>query len=179
MSTPKRNKTSRTVGDQKLIAGVEKHFTATSLFLEGKSYTAAEAVALLQERLDVTSTADAAYATWLSKVDAERAKVTETKKFVSALRKLVVAMFGSSVETLADFGIAPRKQPAALKTEDLSLKVARQRATRAARHTLGSKQRSKIVGEVPVTTPTAAAPATASSSTPVTGADASNGAPHP
>src|SRR5438309_8671102 len=102
MSTPKRNKTTRVVGDQKLIAGVEKHLAGAPLFLSGKTYTAPEVVALLQERLDATEAADAAYAVWLSKVNAERAKVAETKKVFASLRQLVLAMFGSSIDTLAD-----------------------------------------------------------------------------
>jgi hypothetical protein len=147
MKDPK-NKNDRMVVDQKLIAGVQKHFAGASLVLADKSFTTAEVVAFLQKRIDAAGPVETARAAWMSLADAEKATVAETQKFVKALRALVRAMFGTNVATLTDFGIALRKQ-ATPKAEATVLKAARSKATRAARHTASPKQKAKIKGVVP------------------------------
>jgi hypothetical protein len=147
MSKPMK-KTTRVAKDQKLIAGVQKHFAGASLVLPSKTYTAAEAVKILQERIDVTGPADAVLATYRNAVAAEKAKIADTKEFVLELEQLVRAMFGKNAETLADFGLAPRKR-ATPTTEAMALQIARAKATRAARGTAGPKQKAKIKGVVP------------------------------
>jgi hypothetical protein len=166
------------VEDQKLIVGVQKHLAGMSLVLAGKTFTAAEAVALLQARIDVAGPVQTARATWMSMIDNEKAKITETQKYVSALRQIVKGMFAADVATLADFGIVLQRTQATLTSEDAALKAARSKATRAARHTAGPKQKAKIKGVVP-TPPSPIQPTATSPAAPaVTKPDAGNGAPH-
>jgi hypothetical protein len=146
MSKPK-NKINRMVVDQKLIDGVQKHCAGAPLVLADKTFTTAEVVAFLQKRIDAAGPVETARAAWMNLADAEKATVAETQKYVAALRALVKAMFGTNVATLTDFGIALRKQ-AAPKAETTALKVARSKATRAARHTASPKQKAKIKGVV-------------------------------
>jgi hypothetical protein len=146
MKQPK-NKNDRMVVDQRLIAGVQKHLGGASLVLADKSFTTAEVVAFLQKRIDAAGPVETARAAWMSLADAEKATVAETSKYVSALRALVKAMFGMNVATLTDFGIVLRTQ-AAPTAEAKVLKVARSKATRAARHTASPKQKAKIKGVV-------------------------------
>jgi hypothetical protein len=179
MSKPKtRNKATRVAVDQKLIVGVQKHLAGAPLVLAGKTFTAAEAVQFLQERVDAASSVKTLTAAVTNAVAAEKAKVAETKKYVSALRQLVHAMFGTNAETLADFGIALHQQATPPTTEQMALRIARGKATRVARHTATPKQKAKIKGvvETPLTPiqPAATVPAAPA----VTKPDAGNGAPH-
>jgi hypothetical protein len=151
------NKTMRMVVDQKLIAGLRKHFAGASLVLADKTFTTAEVVAFLQKRIDAAGPVETARAAWMNLADAEQATVAETQKYVAALRALLKAMFGTNVATLTDFGIVLRKQ-AAPKAEATALKVARNKATRAARHTASRKQKARIKGVV-ATPPAPIAPA--------------------
>jgi hypothetical protein len=146
MSKPK-TKTTRVAKDQKLIAGVQKRFAGASLILAGKTFTALEAAQFLQERIDVAGPVETARATWTSAVAAEKAKIADTKQYVLALEQLVRAMFGSNVEALAEFGLSPRTR-ATPTTEATALQIARAKATRAARGTVGPKQKAKIKGVV-------------------------------
>ena len=66
---------------------------------------------------------------------------------MSALESYVRAAFGSSPDVLADFGITPKARvPLTVKAKTAA--AAKRASTRAARHTLGSKQKSGIKGDV-------------------------------
>jgi hypothetical protein len=83
----------------------------------------------------------------MSAIEDERAKEELTKKLVDHLRHVILGMYGSSIETLADFGFTSRKRTVSSTAAKL-LSVERARATRAARHTVGPKQRLAIKGEI-------------------------------
>jgi hypothetical protein len=134
---------------KKMIAGMEKHLADISLPLSGRMRGTAEVVAALKKRIDAAAASEAAHAAWLAKVAEERAALDETKELLANLQRVVIAMFGSMIETLADFGIAPRKKRAPLSPEAMVLSAERARATRAARHTMGPKQRLAIKADVP------------------------------
>jgi hypothetical protein len=177
-SKQRPNKTIRVVTDQKLIAGLQKHLGGASLVLGGKTYTALELVAFLQKRVDTKDAADAAHAVWLSRLEAERAAIAETKPIVSALRQYVLVTFGPNHDTLADFGIAPRKQAVTTPAEKVQ-QIALAQATRAARHTAGPKQKAKIKGSVVHTPPSPIAPPATSPVAPtVAKPDTSSGGQH-
>jgi hypothetical protein len=173
------NKTTRVVEDRKLIAGMQKHLAGGSLVLAGKTFTAAEVVGFLQERIDVAGPVETAHAAWMSMIDVEKAKIAETQTYVAALRHVLKGMFATNVATLADFGIAPPRTRATLTPDEAALKAARNKATRAARHTASPKQKAKIKGVVPTPPspiqPTATSPAAPAA---VTKPDAGNGASH-
>ena len=81
---------------------------------------------------------------------------------VQGYKELLVAMFGQSSQTLADFGLGPRKKPAPLTVAQKAAKKAKAEATRIARGTKGPKAKLSIKGsaapaEQPA--PPAAAPA--------------------
>jgi hypothetical protein len=60
----------------------------------------------------------------------------------------VKATFGSSPDVLADFGLAPKAR-AQVTVEAKAVAAAKRKATRAARHTMGPKQKKGITGVVP------------------------------
>jgi hypothetical protein len=51
-------------------------------------------------------------------------------------------MFGGSIDTLAEFGLQPRKTPAAVPPAEKVAAVQKALATRKARNTMGAKQGS-------------------------------------
>jgi hypothetical protein len=65
------------------------------------------------------------------------------------VRAAVKGALGATNPALADYDIAPNKQRRALTTEEEAAKVAKAKATRAARHTMGKRQKEAIKGQVP------------------------------
>jgi hypothetical protein len=136
---------------QHAIEGVQKCLAGTTLTLAGKRVTSAAAIAILQQRIDVVQASAAAHTAWLQAVAKER----ETTKaisapFLAALRLYVAAMFGIHSDEYRAFGFVPPKP----RIATLAAKVvgaAKLRATRKARHTMGSKQRRAVIGVVPST----------------------------
>jgi hypothetical protein len=87
-------------------------------------------------------------------------------KFYAALPTWVGA--GSTQEA---FGGKVKKQRAKLTVEQKAARAAKMRATRAARHTMGKKQKALITGQVPpATTPTTPATMPAAPTSPTPGA---------
>jgi hypothetical protein len=154
MTTSNINKTTQVTRDQQMIAGIEKHLnTVPSLIVAGKTYTPAQAVAVLQARIDAANAVSAAKATYVNLVQTQRTEAAQTKQFAAALRQAVYIMFSAAVDTLADFGISPHKTRASATVGIKAITVAKNLATRAARHTMGKVQKAKIHGVVPVATP--------------------------
>jgi hypothetical protein len=160
MSNKNRSKVNKVAAALQMIDGIEKHLTGTSLVLSGKTYTSVELVAVLQARVDAAKVTQVTRAAWQNAVVSERAKALETKTIVSDLEQALRTMFGQAIDTLADFGIAPRKRA----VTDPATKVeaaTRAKATRAARHTMGSKQKQDVKGTVVSIVSDASAPAKA------------------
>ena len=104
----------------------------------------------LQLRIDQAKAVEAARATWQNAVKADREARTQAKTFVSSLKQTVLAAFVGQIDALADFGLSPRK--AAVVSADAKVAAAlKAKATRAARHTMGPKQKAGIKGAVIVT----------------------------
>jgi hypothetical protein len=78
----------------------------------------------------------------------------ELTQFVQQTRKSIKGTLGDQSASLPAFGLKPAKVPAPLTVAQEQAKVAKMQATRAARHTMGAKQKALIKGQVP-------APATA------------------
>jgi hypothetical protein len=171
-NVPKKNQTDQTVADQKLIDGLTKHAaTLPSIVIAGTSTTTAAIVAKLQARIAAISTVQTTRATWRAAVQAERTEVAATKAFVSAVRQALLVAFTGQVDVLADFGLTPRAKHVATPAENL-VRAAKSKATRAARHTMGSKQKAEVKGTgtpvVSVTTaPVAVAPVAPATVAPV------------
>jgi len=153
MTSSKSNRQSRLAADQKLIDGVMKFLsTFGSLPVDSQVLTPAEIVKVLQTRLSAGQAVVAAQAAREAAVKADRDERAKTATFVSSLRRLVEAMFAQSPDTLAAFGLTARrvaKKTVAIK----ATAVAKSKATRKARNTLGRKQKAKVKGTVPATPP--------------------------
>jgi hypothetical protein len=82
-------------------------------------------------------------------VKAFRDKRAATRAPVLGLKRAARAIFADSPDTLADFGLTALKSgKAPVKVKAAA--VDKSKATRAARHTMGSVQRKSVTGAAPV-----------------------------
>ena len=121
----------------------------------------------LQTLIDLRSDVDAAKATATAKIATETAQAPALLALMGALGSYVKATFGSSPDVLADFGLAPKAR-AQVTVETKAVAAAKRKATRAARHTMGPKQKKAITGVVPdpLVIPTHAPSPTVTTATP-------------
>jgi hypothetical protein len=151
-----------------LIAGAHAHSPNGPLTLDGQSFTAQTLVQTLQSLGDALSMVDTAKANWkdaLKNLADVKAKV---RPILGAYRSWVVATYGNAPAMLADFGITPPKARTPLTAEQKVAAVAKRDATRAARHTLGPKQKKDIKGTAVATAPHNVAPQSPAPQTPST-----------
>jgi hypothetical protein len=158
MTTSKSKEASRA---EQLIAGTKQHFaTATSLAFAGSTFTPAQVEASLQTLADLREAVDTAKTATRAKVAAEKAQAPSLRSFMSAYVTFVKATFGAQPDVLAHFGLVPKKAPTPLTVEQKAAATAKRDATRAARHTMGPKQKKAVKGTVTTIVPTTPIPAT-------------------
>ena len=134
-------------GIPKLPAGV------TSLTVLNTTYTMPQLVAKVM-------TYEAFYAAVVTATLAQQTAVEnraaiepDAAAFLAATRTSFKAALGKTAAALELVGITPDKVPAPLTAEQITKKVAQAKATRAARHTMGKKAKSKLKGVPPATPP--------------------------
>ena len=180
MATKVKGKATAVAFANELIAGTNKHFANSTqvTFAEG-SFTPAQIMAKLQALVNLRNDVDTAKATTKARLAAEKADLPALRTFMGAFVTYVKAVFGNQPDVLADFGIHPKAR-AQLTAEAKTAAAAKRTATRAARHTMGAKQKKGVKGAVtgiivtPVsaTQPAAAAPTSPSTPASSTGATA-------
>jgi len=133
---------------QQLIAGTAKHLTnGTQVTLEGSSLTSAQITSKLQQLVTLRSDVNAAKASTKAKLAVEAADGPALRTFVGAFVTYLKAAYGSAPDVLADFGVHPKARTP-LTVEAKAAAAAKSRATRAARHTMGTTQKKAIKGAV-------------------------------
>ncbi len=155
MSTLDRNKPTRKDRLRLIISGVQKHYPNGTLVLAGQTFNVpTQLVQFIQQDIDATDVADKARAAWLERVQVQEDSHQKVAPVLRALKSAVLSLYGdtqNASSTLADFGYSPRKLTA--KTSAKKAQAAdKGLATRAARHTLGKKQKKDIKGTVPAPT---------------------------
>ncbi len=156
---------------QALIAGTQKHFPNGSLTIGNATFTSASLVELLKSFADAMAKHDEAKAAAQDALTAFRNVKTRVEPVLQGYRDLLKAMYGNAAQTLADFGLAPRKERVSLSVADKAAAQHKAQATRMARGTKGPKAKLAIKGTattvpvdkpaVPPTVPTAPAAAPA------------------
>jgi hypothetical protein len=148
-----------------LIAGTQKHPPSAPVALGGSTYTAQALEQVFQGLLDALTASDTARAAWEDTVTKVRARKATVLPLARAYANTLLAANGNTSSVLADYGLTPRKARAPMTTDQQAAAVAKRKATRAARHTMGSVQKKAVKGDVtgvnvtPVTSP-APTPAT-------------------
>ena len=152
-NTPKPSRVDQMAADQFLMDGLNKLAAKIPpVFVAGVAVPATTVVAALQARVAASQTTVSARASWQAAVAAERDERAKSQSLVSACKQALLLAFAGQVDTLAAFGLTPRK-PRVVSPETKVAAAAKAKATRAARHTMGSKQKAKIKGAVPPTEP--------------------------
>ena len=151
MTTIKMNREKRQVTEQKLMDGLKKHQASMPTWtIGGTSRSVADLQAMMQERLTALANVDTAHAAWLAAVAAARDTRARTDATVMALKQSVRVSLPGTPDVLADFGLTPRK-PRVVTPEKAVKAVAKRKATREARNTMGPKQRLDVKGNVETT----------------------------
>ena len=158
-SNPKSNHIQQQAADQALSDGLTKNSSTLAFFLIGsKSVQTSDIIKALQTRIAAANTVQSTRATWQAAVKANADERASSRTLVLGVTQVLQVMYGGSIDTLAEFGLKPRKVPAPLTPEQRVAKAAKAKATRAARHTMGTKQKAKVKGTV-TTIVTPASPA--------------------
>jgi hypothetical protein len=146
-------KNSRATAVTKIIAGLAKHFpnAGATLTFGNATRDVAAVKQALQSFVDLRNAASAAQAAAKEKIAAERAQAPALLVVIDEFVSFVRATFGNSPEALADFGLVPRKGKAPRTAEQVAAAVAKRKATREKRHTMGKVQKKAVKAAVRVT----------------------------
>jgi hypothetical protein len=166
----KNSKATDTTRATQLLAGFQQHLaSATSITLASVAYTPAQITAALQALVALYAAVDAAKAAWKAKLTAEAAQAPAFLSLMAGLVSYVKLTFSESPDVLIDFGLGPKPAKTPLTTEQQAVANAKNKATRTARGTTGSKAKLAVKGNVvgvvvtPVTAPAPVAASTAPS----------------
>ena len=138
--------------DIKLLAGITANAsTLPSFILAGTATTPTDCEAVLQARITAGNLVVTTRGAWQKSVEANRQELASTQPLIKDLRTQIVLMHSNSPDILSQYGLKPRKKAAAQTTATKVVAVARRKATRTERNTLGPQQKKKVKGTVPST----------------------------
>jgi hypothetical protein len=152
MSAFDRNKTIRRVKLEQMISGLKKQLPNQTLTLAGRAVTTEDFAQEIQELVDASDATEISRAQWRGRVATEKRLFAERAGDLRALRSYLAAIHGDSPSAsvaLGEFGLEPRK-PGRKTMATLVAAAAKSRATRKARHTMGSRQKRAVTGVVEV-----------------------------
>jgi hypothetical protein len=142
------------IHDTNLRAGLAKnHKKGDKFVVGGKEITIGDLCSLLDGRVQAAQDLDVKRREHSAAVETYRATVAESKSVVSGVRTQLISQLGATAPALSDYGIPPRKTRQVPSVEERAKSVAKSRATREARHTMGPKERLDIKGTVPADVP--------------------------
>jgi len=142
-----------------ILAGLGKlPSTVTSITVLTNTYTIAALTTTLEGYIATLDAVDTTHATYVAALETAQTDAPAITEFVAALKAALKAALGRKSSALTTVGVKPDKTPETLTPAQEAAKVAKAAATRAARHTMGPKQKARIKGTVPATpTPPATA----------------------
>lgn len=141
--------------NNKAAAATDKYLSGhPSIALNGKAFTPAELKAALQADSSTLVVAEEARLRYRRLVAESRAARKEALAMHRALKSYLTLLFGpSAVDVLGEFGFTPKPTPTRSAVTTV-LAIAKAKATRLARHTMGKKQRLAIKAPVQPAAPT-------------------------
>jgi hypothetical protein len=125
----------------------------TALTILGKTYTRPELAAQIALYEGKYAKAEDLAVQARTAAEERDAEAPEARAFVAAAKGAIKTALGRKSANLTVVGITPDKTPAPPTVEEIQVRVAKAKATRAARHTMGKKQKAKIKGQVPPPAP--------------------------
>jgi len=118
-----------------------------SIVIEGQSVPVSTLVAELQEYAIAYQVVEDAEQAYKRAIAARDAIAPEAQGRRDAIRASIKGTLGRMNPDLETYGINPDREHRALTAEEEVAKVAKAKATRAARHTMGKRQRLAIKGQ--------------------------------
>jgi hypothetical protein len=164
-TTKKASKAVTLAQLQALITGLQKQLPSGQFTLVSNAYTTATLVTALQGLITALTAVDAAQASAKAALVTWHAEDAKMLPIVLALKSILLAMYANAPDTLALFGLKPRKAPAPRTAAKKAATAVKAQATREARGTIGKKKKAEITGNVvgvtitPITAPAGAPPA--------------------
>jgi hypothetical protein len=153
---------------QALASGLQSTYLSTDTFnIHGETLSRDEVVARLRDLIATVEATKVARQQWRSAVQAEGARLVTGAALRQSLQGILQARLGGKAASgLAAFGFNPAKIGKRTVTSKATA-IAKNAATRQARHTMGSVQKEAIKGNVThvVITPVTASPSSALSQT--------------
>jgi hypothetical protein len=166
-NTPKRNRIDQNAADQKLADGLTQNAAAIpSLVVGGVTVSNKDIVTMLQARIAARERAASTQATWRAAVQAERDQSHGSRTLVFGVKEALKVMYAGQIEALGGFGLIARRLRTPPSPEQKAAAVKKAEATRAARHTMGVRQKARITGDNPTGAEPAPPPATAPATPP-------------
>lgn len=147
-TTSKPSKATTLASVQAVIAGTKQHFPNGSFTLGNVAYTTATLVGLFQSLADAIAATDATHAADKDAVTALRETQTHVAPVLLAYKRWLLTTYGKATQTLADFGVQPRKARTPRTSEQNAAAAAKRAATRKARGTVGKKKKLAVKGDV-------------------------------
>jgi hypothetical protein len=148
-----RTKANRKDRNEKMVAGIKKHFAnGPAILVKGVQLAPSDIEKVLTAPIDKAAATTAAEGAFHKAVADERSATAAANALFRALRAIVLRAFDGDAQTLADFGLAPptRHEPTAAEK---AAAVAARKATRLARGTRGPRQKKGIKGDSPPPAP--------------------------
>ena len=144
----KADKTTITVLDQKIIAALGSQFRATAtISIGGNVYRAKDLQTQLQAEVDAAKATQSAETAYQQAVLSEEKVGAQAALIRKDLRVYLIGVYGAKSATVAEFGFTPKEATVDVKTKAAA--IVKSAATRAARGTMGSRQKKEIKGTVP------------------------------
>lgn len=175
-NTSKSSKADLLARLEDTIGGLQKRFPNGSLNVGGTVYVVATLVLTLQGLADAINAANTAQLGAKKAVANAKTSKANVLPVLTAVRRLVVAMFANDPQALADFGVSTPKVAAPRSGAANAAAAVKAKATRTARGTKGPKAIKAVKGNVtgveitPITAPATPAPTAPQQATPVSNA---------
>jgi hypothetical protein len=148
MATP-TNRATQQDNFRKILLAIPKNLSRMStILLAGEEFTPETLVQFFEQQIALLDDATTAKAVLAQKVAAIKANKATKGPVLKAFNNLVLSAFETQPATLAEFNVVARKVPT-VPTNIKALAVAKHKATREARHTMGKRQREAVKGTVP------------------------------
>ncbi|HEY8038568.1 MAG TPA: hypothetical protein VIF15_02190 [Polyangiaceae bacterium] len=117
-----------------------------SFLLEGQTYTRQELRDIFQSAIDATRKTEVANVAWLMAVDAAKDTYKRVRLVRNAFKHAMESTHGKGSLLVTNLALGTKAKPAKPTAETQVAAAEKRKATRAARHTMGRKQRLKIKG---------------------------------
>ena len=147
----------------KRAKAIKREIGNKTVTLEGKQYTGTQLAEMCAQWITADEQVETANRAWRTAVANRDALRLQSSPVFNALKGYVQTTYGKRSQTVAEFGFKPAAETVK-SAEVKAAAVVKLRATRSARHTMGSQQRKSVKGAAPSTPTLVPAPRAATSS---------------